>query len=168
WLALEPAERGAALRCAASVHHPGRRPMIDADPGHDGGPAATGARWLGPAILRIAGWPIESLDGLRSRQLTKRIDDWIDSEEEIRYASDQLDADLYNLVPRVGDRTVRRLALELKRHLNGSLEPLPERLMERLLQDETVHLAVGPAILAAAEHLHWYAAERADIERAHA
>jgi hypothetical protein len=142
--------------------------MMDADPGHDGRAAATGARWLGPAILRIAGWPIESLDGLRSSQLTKRIDDWIGSEEEIRHASELLAADLYNVVPRLGDITTRRLALELKRHLNGSLEPLPERLMERLLQNETVHIAVGPAIRAAAEHLDRYAAERADIERAHA
>jgi hypothetical protein len=142
--------------------------MIDADPGHDGRASAGGARWLGPAILRIAGWPIESLDGLRSRQLTKRIDDWIGSEEEIRRASDLLAADLYNVIPRLGDRTIRRLALELKRHLHDSLEPLPDRLKERLLQDETVHLAVGPAILAAAEQLDRYAAERADIERAHA
>ncbi len=141
--------------------------MIDADPRHTGGEAVTDTRWLGPAILRVAGWPIESLDGLRSQQLTKRIDDWIGNEDEIRRESDGLAAELYKIIPRLGDRTVRRLALELKRSLHGSLEPLPERLTEGLLKDEIVHLAIGPPILAAVESRNRHAAERAEIERAH-
>jgi hypothetical protein len=142
--------------------------MIDADPRHAASEAVTGTRWLGPAILRVAGWPIESLDGLRSEQLTKQIDDWIGNEDEIRRESDGLAMELYKVIPRLGDRTIRRLALELKRSLHGSLEPLPERLTEGLLKQETVHLALGPAILAVVERRNRHAAERTEIERAHA
>ena len=142
--------------------------MSDADPAHSEEDAVVGARWPGPAILRVAGWPIESLDGLRSPHLTKRIDDWIGDEEEICHASDGLAADLYKIIPRLVDRTIRRQTLELKRHLHGSLEPLPERLTDCILKDETVQLAVGSAIVAAREHRNRHAAERADIERAHA
>ena len=142
--------------------------MIDADPCRAEGETVTDTRWLGPAILRVAGWPIESLDGLRSQQLTKRIDGWIKNEDEIRRESDGLAAELYKIIPRLGDRTIRRLALELKRNLHGSLEPLPERLTEGLLKHETVQLALGPAILAAVERRIRHAAERAEIERAHA
>jgi len=141
--------------------------MIDAHPGRAADETDTGARWLGPAILRVAGWPIESLDDLRSRQLTKRIDDWIGNEDEIRCESDGLAAELYKIIPRLGDRAVRRMALELKRYLHGTVEPLPERLAEGLLKHETVHFAIGRAILAAMERRNRHAAERVEIERAH-
>src|SRR5438874_3055137 len=104
------------------------RPMSDARPHHELSAAISGERWLGPTILRVASWPIESLDGLRSAQLCKQIDDWIDDEEAIRGESDRLAAALHKIVPQLVDRTIRRLALELKRKLHGSLEPLPERL----------------------------------------
>lgn len=142
--------------------------MIDADPRLAGDEAVTGARWLGPAILRVAGWPIESLDGLRARQLTKRIDDWIDNEGEIRRSSDLLAAELYRIIPRIDDRITRRAALDLKRSLHGSFEPLPERLTECLLKHDTVRLAIGSSIRSTAERRKTHAAERADIERAHA
>jgi hypothetical protein len=142
--------------------------MIDADPRHAGDEAVTDARWLGPAVLRVAGWPIESLDSLRSRQLTKRIDEWIANEDEIRRSSDLLAAELHKIVPLIDERTARRAALDLKRSLHGSLEPVPERLTEGLLKNDKVRLAIGPAIRAVAERRNLHAAERADIEQAHA
>ena len=142
--------------------------MMDANAGPAADEVTPSARWLGPTILRVAGWPIESLDGLRSTQLTKRIDEWISNEDELRRESDGLIAELYEVIPRLGDRTVRRLALDLKRNLHGSLEPVPQPLTESLLKHEIVHLAMAPAILAAAERRNRHAAERAEIERAHA
>src|SRR5260370_7250684 len=102
--------------------------MIDADPRHTGGEAVTDTRWLGPAILRVAGWPIESLDGLRSQQLTKRIDDWIGTEDEIRRERDGLAAELYKITPRLVHPTVPRPALDLHRHPHTSLTPSPRRM----------------------------------------
>jgi hypothetical protein len=142
--------------------------MIDTDRGHSKDEAIASARWLGPTILRVAGWPIESLEALRSQGLTKRIDDWIHNETQMRQASDVLAAELYKIVPRLRDRTIRRLALELKRHLHGSVGPLPERLTESLLKDDMVRLAIGPAIVAALGQRDKHAAERADIELAYA
>lgn len=139
--------------------------MNDADRGESGGTGRP--RWLGPAILRIAGWPIESLDSLRSQQLTNRIDDWLVSEGEIHRESDVLAVELYKVVPRLGERTLRRLALELKRHLHGTVEPLPERLTGPILAHEITRRAIGPGILAAIQHRNKHAADRADIERAH-
>ena len=141
--------------------------MRDAGPGHRGRDAVASERWLGPAVLRVAGWPIESLDGLRSQQLTKQIDGWIEREEGIRLESVQLADELYKIIPRLGDRAMRRLALELKRHLHNSLEPPPEPLTNVLLENEIVRLAVGPAVLASVACRNQHVAERAEIERAH-
>ncbi|TYO68391.1 hypothetical protein FXV83_00735 [Bradyrhizobium hipponense] len=142
--------------------------MIDADPGRAGDEAVTDARWLGPAVLRVASWPIESLDGVRSRQLTKRIDDWIANEDEIRRSSDLLAAELYKIIPLIEERAARTAALDLKRSLHGSLEPVPDRLTDGLLKDDKVRQAIGPAIRAVAERRNLHAAERADIELDHA
>src|ERR1700760_1259420 len=115
--------------------------MDDSQPHRAPDATATDKRWLGPTILRVAGWPIESLDGLRSPALCKRIDDWIDNEEAIRRESDVLAIAVHEIISRLQDRTVRRLALDLKRRLHGGLELLPERLTEGLLKDNVVSTA---------------------------
>lgn len=142
--------------------------MIDTDTRPPAGEVARDERWLGPAILRVAGWPIESLDGLRSRQLTQRIDDWIGAEAEIRRESDALAIRIHEIIPCLADKTIRRQALALKRSLHGSLSPWPKGLTEGLLDHEAIRPALGPAILAAAARRTSHAAERSAIERAHA
>jgi hypothetical protein len=142
--------------------------MTDADPIRAGDEAATDARWLGPAVLRVAGWPIESLDGLRSRQLTKRIDDWIASEDDIRRSSDLLAVELYKIIPLIDERAARRAALDLKRCLHGSLEPVPDRLTENVLKNHKILQAIRPAIRTVVACRSQHAAERAEIEQAHA
>lgn len=142
--------------------------MIDADPPRAGDGAVTDARWLGPAILRVAGWPIESLDGVRSRQLTRRIDDWIANEDEIRRSSELLAVELYKLIPLIDERAARTAALDLKRSLHSSLKPVADRLTEGLLKNDKIRQAIGPAIRTVAERRNLHAAERADIELAHA
>ena len=46
--------------------------------GHGSSPQS---RNLGPAILRIAGWPIETIEALRSAELAERVDAWIRDDE---------------------------------------------------------------------------------------
>jgi Lantibiotic dehydratase, N terminus len=130
--------------------------------------ASSQTRRLGPAILRIAGWPIETLDSLRSERLVKRIDDWIGNDDAIRHESEALALELYQAIPRLGDREIRRLALELKRFLHGAVLPPPEHLAERLLKHDIIHQTVGPALLMAMDRRKSHAAERASIELAHA
>ncbi|WP_025034668.1 lantibiotic dehydratase [Bradyrhizobium sp. DOA9] len=137
----------------------------------DGNPAdaatAVDRRPLGPAILRIAGWPIECLEPLRASELCQRIDRWIGHEDEIRHDSRLLAAQLHELIPKIPDRRLRGLALSLKRALAGTLHPLPDRLTGVLLQDAGISAAVGPALLALAADRERHAAERAAIEQAH-
>jgi hypothetical protein len=140
--------------------------MTDAEPVASEPDNIAGERWLGPAILRVAGWPIETLDGLRSQQLTKQIDDWIEREEHIRRESSRLVDKLHGIIPSLGEREIRRLALELKRLLHSTLEPLPPT--KALLANESVYRVIGPEVLACAAHRNEHAAERAEIEKAYA
>lgn len=130
--------------------------------------ASAQPRRLSPAILRIAGWPIETLDSLRSEQLAKRVDDWIGNDDAIRDESEALALELHKAIPRFGDRETRGLALELKRYLHGTVQPPPQRLAERLLKDDTLRQTVGPAIVIAMQRRNQHAAERAGIEQAYA
>jgi hypothetical protein len=126
------------------------------------------ARRLSPAILRIAGWPIETLDDLRSQPLVKRIDDWIGNGEIICHESEALALELYQAIPRLGDREIRRLLLDLKRLLHRTVQPPPEHLVDRLLKHDSIRQTVGPALLVAMDRRRSHAAERANIELAHA
>lgn len=129
---------------------------------------AAQARRLSPAILRIAGWPIETLDSLRSEHLVKRVDDWISNDDAIRHDSQMLALELYKTIPSLGDRRMRGLALELKRFLHRTVQPPPECLAARLLKDDTISQTIGPAILTAIDRRNDHAAERAGIEHAYA
>ena len=130
--------------------------------------ADASARPLGPAILRVAGWPIESLEPLRAPDLAARIDRWIANEDEIRQTSRLLAALLHELIPRIAQGSARGAALTLKRALIGTLGPLPQRPSTSLLQDPAISAAIGSTLLANAADRERHAAERAAIEQAHA
>ncbi len=129
--------------------------------------ASSQVRRLSPTILRIAGWPIETLDSLRSEQLVKQIDDWLSNDDLIRQESEVLAWELHRAIPRLGDRKVRRVALELKRLLRGSTQSLPEHLAKRLLENDIVRQEIRSALLIAMRRRKDHATERANIELAH-
>jgi hypothetical protein len=129
--------------------------------------ASSRARRLGPAILRIAGWPIETLDSLRSETLVQRVDEWIGNDDAIRYEGEALALELHKAVPGLGDREMRRLALELKRFVHGTVLPLPGHLADRLLKNDIIRQTVGPALLIAMDRRNHHAAERDSIEHAY-
>lgn len=123
---------------------------------------------LGPAILRIAGWPIETIQALRSAELAERVDAWIRDDEVIRRDSEDLGQQLERLVPRIEDRRTRRMALDIKRFIHGSTRPLPEPQTTGLLSDPLVQRALGPKLKTAVAQRLSHAAERDAIELAHA
>ena len=125
------------------------------------------SRRLSPAILRVAGWPIEAIETLRSTALAERIDSWISNDDAIRREGEGLALVLYKLIPRLGERKTRGLVLELKRHLHRTTDPPSEDLLLCILKDDTVVRTLGDTLHAMkcrrAEHV----AERAGIEDAY-
>jgi hypothetical protein len=139
-------------------------------PGHQAdaaGEASTKARPLGPAILRVAAWPIDTLEVLRSPNHSSRIDRWIAHEGEIQRTSRLLAAQLRELIPNMEQRKARSAALSLKRALTRTCGPLPPRLSQSVLQNAAIPAALRRALLDDAGERERHAAERANIEEAH-
>jgi hypothetical protein len=132
--------------------------------GHRSSPQS---RTFGPAILRIAGWPIETIEALRSAEFAERVDAWIREDETIRRGADDLAQRLHDLVPRIADRRTRRMALDIKRLVHGTTRPLPEPLATGLLSDPFVQRTLGQDLKAAAARRLNHASERDAIELAH-
>ncbi|MBY0295326.1 MAG: hypothetical protein K2X71_04685, partial [Methylobacterium sp.] len=74
-------------------------------------------RPLGPAILRIAAWPIETIAPLRDDAFAARVDAWIEAGDAIGRDGGTLAGRLHAVIPALGDRAARRAALDLKRRL---------------------------------------------------
>jgi lantibiotic biosynthesis dehydratase-like protein len=132
--------------------------------GHRSSPQS---RNLGPAILRIAGWPIESMEALRSAAFAARVDAWISDDEGIERDGEDLAQGLERLVPEIKDRRTRRMALDIKRFVHGSTRPLPEPQATDLLREPLVERALGEGLKAARARRLSHAAERDAIELAH-
>src|SRR3954465_3893159 len=110
-------------------------------PGHQADAAreaSTKARPLGPAILRVAAWPIDTLEVLRSPNHSARIDRWIAHEGDIQRTSRLLAAQLRELIPNMEQRKARSAALSLKRALTRTCGPLPPRLSQSVLQNAAI------------------------------
>lgn len=120
------------------------------------------ARPLGPAILRVAGWPIETLAPLRSAGLAARVDAWIAQDEAIADRNGALAARIHACVPGLADPAVRRAALALKRHLHAGTQPPPDTLVAPL------RTILGRVLDEAAQSWRAHAGERAAIEAAYA
>ena len=126
------------------------------------------SRNIGPAILRIAGWPIETINALQSPQLAARADEWIRNDDAIRRESDALARRLHEAIPQIDDQRTRRTALELKRYLHGTTQPVPESLVAGVLNHDRVRETLGRALEAATRRRNSHSAERDSIEHAHA
>ena len=123
---------------------------------------------LGPALLRVAGWPIETVAPLRSQSLVARIDAWIDEDDAILQDGEGLSQRLHALIPGIDGRETRRSALALKRCLHGTTQPLSRRIVSVLLSDRRVQSVIGPSIESASDRRNRHTAERDAIEHAHA
>ncbi|GJE00520.1 lantibiotic dehydratase [Methylobacterium isbiliense] len=125
-------------------------------------------RPLGPAILRIAAWPIETIAPLRGDAFAARVDAWIEAGDAIGRDSGTLTGRLHAVIPALADRATRRAALDLKRRLHGGAEPLPGEPVARLLASPALPPEVGDGLRRMARRRESHAAERAAIEAAHA
>src|SRR5262245_17798808 len=170
---LEPRARaawrasGVSASRRAGTRHAGCG-MTRAPPESAGHTSSSRSRTFGPAILRIAGWPIETIEALRSVELAARVDAWIRDDELIGHDGEDLAHELERLVPRIEDRGTRRIALDIKRFVHGSTRPLPEAQVTGFLSDPLVQRALGPKLKAATARRISHAAERDAIELAHA
>ncbi len=93
---------------------------------------------LGPAIIRAAAWPIETIDRLRSPELALAADHWLDQEEIVRRDSARLSECLYQLVPTIADDALRAAVLSLRRFIRRSTNPPPVPLNELLRSSHEV------------------------------
>lgn len=101
---------------------------------------------MGPLLVRVAAWPVETLDGLRSPQLAARVDRWIEREEATRAAGHAFADRLHDLVPQLRDVRGRRAVLALRRCLHNSTAPLPERPLTEALEAAEVPGPVKAAL----------------------
>src|SRR5687768_16880743 len=119
---------------------------------------------LGPFVLRVAGWPIETLDQLRSPLLTEGVDRWLEREETVRMDSRRLADSLHALVPVIRDGALRSVVLSLRRRIHRSADPLPESLTQPVLTSKSVPPAVKKSIRRQSEARAGHAAERRELE----
>ena len=95
-----------------------------------------------PLIFRIAGWPIESLTGLRSSSFAAEVDELVKSEAQIRDAADRLSQALHDHVPKILDKPARALVLRVRRGLFGTTSSLPPEELARLLAISSLPLTL--------------------------
>ena len=90
-----------------------------------------------PLIFRIAGWPVETIRGLRSVDLAHRVDLYVEREAAIRRAADELSDRIHPLVPLTSNREARRKLLALRRALHRSTAPvaITEPLVSELIEE---------------------------------
>ncbi|HVV47239.1 MAG TPA: lantibiotic dehydratase, partial [Bryobacteraceae bacterium] len=78
---------------------------------------------MAPWIFRIASWPIDITNSLRSTDFACAVDDVLAKQEIIRARSEELSARLHSEVPRLNPLD-RRLALRVRRALHRTTEPV--------------------------------------------
>jgi hypothetical protein len=88
---------------------------------------------LAPIILRVAGWPVETIARLRSPDLAEGVDRWLDRHEALCREAARLSELLHDLIPCIGEGPRRAAALVLRRHLHRSADPVPDALLTPLL-----------------------------------
>src|ERR1700759_4634273 len=77
---------------------------------------------LAPVLFRIAAWPINTVETLRSAAFSTEVDCALMREERIRARAEELSALLHSQVPRM-EAGERRIALRVRRVLHRSAEP---------------------------------------------
>lgn len=102
---------------------------------------------FGPAMLRIAGWPTETIDGLCSKHLADEVDHWLAQKEQIVQEAAQISNSLHSLIPKIPRKDTRANVLALRRSLRRSTEVLPRRLLHSLLPSELVPLELKETIV---------------------
>jgi hypothetical protein len=98
---------------------------------------------LGPVLFRVASWPIDTVDPLRSVAFTSEVDLALALEETIRARGEELSALLYSRIPRM-EVEQRRVALRVRRALHRSAEPAGRSDIQTLASDT----AIGERLLA--------------------
>ncbi len=86
-----------------------------------------------PLIFRVAGWPIETIGGLQSLEITQQADRWIGAEESIRTEAESLSEALYPVVPLLLHKRDRARLLAVRRALHRSAAPLLPELLQSVL-----------------------------------
>lgn len=93
---------------------------------------------FGPALLRVAGWPIETIDGLCSKHLADDVEHWLAQKEEIAQEAAQISELLYSLIPNIPCKGTRAKVLALRRLLHRSTKAFPPPLLHSLLSSGLV------------------------------
>jgi Lantibiotic dehydratase, N terminus len=86
-----------------------------------------------PLIFRIAGWPLESIQGMRSPEFTAKVDEYLAHEKAIRHEAHALSDKLFNVVPRIADPRTRAIVLHLRRYLFRFTNPLTRPEFQKLI-----------------------------------
>jgi len=76
-------------------------------------------------VMRIAGWPIETLDTFEARNLASAANRLAQQDSVIEAGQEALTSDLYRIIPAVGDHNARRWLLRVRRVAHQGLEPWP-------------------------------------------
>ena len=93
---------------------------------------------FGPAMLRVAGWPIESIDGVCSKHLANDVDHWLAQKKQIAQQAAQISDSLYSLVPNIPRKDTRAKVLALRRFLHSSTKACPRQPLHSLLSSKFV------------------------------
>lgn len=88
---------------------------------------ATHPALIDHAVLRIAAWPIETVDDFAAADLARRADQLAAAAADVDQRRERFVARIHAAVPGAPGRAARAWMLAVKRHAFGSLLPLPER-----------------------------------------
>jgi hypothetical protein len=97
---------------------------------------------LAPVLFRIASWPIDTVETLRSTTFTAEVDGALMREERIRARAEELSALLHLQVPGM-EVPERRIALRVRRALHRSARPVEASDIQALGS----HPAIGGALV---------------------
>ncbi|WP_328978470.1 lantibiotic dehydratase [Streptomyces canus] len=122
---------------------------------------------LGPVIVRVAGWPIETVSGLRSPALAARVDRWLGQQDALRVKAAVLSDQLHGVIPHIKNRRRRADVLALRRRLHASVEALPAPLLDAVLTDNSLTPELAKLVTRHARERQALAAERLTLERRH-
>lgn len=101
---------------------------------------------LGPFIIRVASWPVETIDKLCSPRLTEEVDRWLEREKIVCRDSVRLSEFLHTLIPSIQDNVFRATVLSFRRCIYRSADPVPNSLFEPLLSSKVVPLELKELI----------------------
>jgi hypothetical protein len=90
-----------------------------------------------PVLFRIASWPMETVDALRSVVFTSEVDCALTRQEAIRTRGEELSELLYSQIPRM-ELAQRRIALRVRRALHRSAEPVNRADIQALASDPAI------------------------------